>query len=93
MTTTPQQNNPVSEAPQEESASELLGVLSEASAASLDELMNRQPDYSDAEVDTIIGYYRNLRERFAIQEATPKEKKSRKKKSATEIVEEAASFF
>ena len=51
-------------------------VLAEASPASIDELMNRAPNVSDAEVDQIVAYLRSQREKFAQQEATPKPKKA-----------------
>ena len=52
--------------------------LEEASPFSLEELMNRTPQISDAEADHIISYLRAQREKFAQQEATPKVKKERK---------------
>jgi len=55
-------------------------LLVEASPASLDELMNRAPNISDAEADRIIEYLRAQREKFATQEATPKPKKIPRKK-------------
>lgn len=65
-------------------------LLSEATEASLDELMNRSPDISDAEADRIIEYLRAQREKFAQQEAAPKVKKTPRKKgpilSADEIL-------
>lgn len=51
-------------------------LLAEASPASLEELMNRAPQISDAEADRIIEYLRAQREKFATQEATPKVKKA-----------------
>ena len=51
-------------------------LLAEATPASLDELMNRAPNISDAEADQIIAYLRAQREKFATQEATPKPKKT-----------------
>jgi len=54
--------------------------LEEASAFSLEELMNRAPQISDAEADQIISYLRAQREKFAQQEATPKVKKVPKAK-------------
>ena len=55
-------------------------LLVEASPASLDELMNRAPNISDAEADRIIEYLRAQREKFATQEATPKPKKTPRQK-------------
>ena len=55
-------------------------LLAEASPASLEELMNRAPQISDAEADRIIEYLRAQREKFATQEATPKVKKTPKTK-------------
>lgn len=54
--------------------------LAEASPFSLEELMNRAPQISDAEADQIIVYLRAQREKFAQQEATPKVKKAPKAK-------------
>jgi len=54
--------------------------LEEASPFSLEELMNRAPQISDAEADQIIAYLRAQREKFAQQEATPKVKKAPKAK-------------
>ena len=67
------QNQSSSTPPSPNSSSE---ALAEASPASLEELMNRAPQISDAEADQIIEYLRAQREKFAIQEATPKPKKS-----------------
>jgi len=55
-------------------------LLTEASPASLEELMNRAPNITDAEADRIIEYLRAQREKFATQEATPKPKKVPRKK-------------
>ena len=55
-------------------------LLAEASPASLEELMNRAPDISDAEADRIIEYLRAQREKFATQESTPKPKKTPRQK-------------
>lgn len=55
-------------------------LLAEASPASLEELMNRAPQITDAEADRIIEYLRAQREKFATQEATPKVKKTPKTK-------------
>ena len=55
-------------------------ILEEASPASLEELMNRAPQISDAEADRIIDYLRAQREKFAAQEAAPKPKKAPRKK-------------
>ena len=54
--------------------------LTEATSDSLDELMNRTPDISDAEADKIIEYLRAQRAKFAAQEATPKPKKTPRQK-------------
>jgi len=54
--------------------------LAEASPFSLEELMNRAPQISDAEADQIIAYLRAQREKFAQQEASPKVKKAPKAK-------------
>ena len=54
--------------------------LAEASAFSLEELMNRAPQISDTEAEQIIAYLRAQREKFAQQEATPKVKKVPKAK-------------
>lgn len=67
------QNQSSSTPPSPNSSSE---ALAEASPASLEELMNRAPQISDAEADQIIEYLRAQREKFATQEATPKPKKS-----------------
>ena len=67
-------------------------LLTEASPASLEELMNRAPQISDAEADRIIEYLRAQREKFATQEATPKPKKSPRQKgpiiSADELLKD-----
>lgn len=67
-------------------------ILAEASSASLDELMNRVPGISDTEADVIINYLRAQREKFAIAEATPKPKKTPRKKgpiiSADELLKD-----
>jgi len=55
-------------------------LLVEATPASLDELMNRAPNITDAEADQIINYLRAQREKFATQEATPKPKKTPRQK-------------
>ena len=54
--------------------------LAEASAFSLEELMNRAPQISDTEAEQIIAYLRAQREKFAQQEAAPKVKKVPKAK-------------
>lgn len=54
--------------------------LAEASAFSLEELMNRAPQISDTEAEQIIAYLRTQREKFAQQEAAPKVKKVPKAK-------------
>lgn len=66
--------NQSSSTPQSQNSSNDL--LAEASPSSLEELMNRAPQISDAEADQIIAYLRAQREKFATQEATPKPKKS-----------------
>lgn len=55
-------------------------LLTEASETSLEELMNRTPDINDEEADRIIEYLRAQREKFAMQEAAPKPKKSPRKR-------------
>ena len=70
------QSQPSSETTNAQSAD----LLAEASPASLEELMNRAPNISDAEADRIIDYLRAQREKFATQEATPKVKKTPKAK-------------
>ena len=54
--------------------------LAEATIGSLDELINRTPDISDAEADKIIEYLRAQRAKFAQQEAAPKPKKTPRQK-------------
>lgn len=66
--------------PQSPNLSEKTDLLAEASPASLEELMNRAPDISDAEADRIIEYLREQRKKFATQEASPKPKKVTKQK-------------
>ena len=45
-------------------------ALREASAESLDELMNRSPEeYTDEDLDRVIGVFRAQRQRFADAEA------------------------
>ena len=67
-------------------------ILTEASPASLEELMNRAPQISDAEADRIIEYLRAQREKFAAQEAAPKPKKVPRQKgpilSADELLKD-----
>ena len=67
-------------------------ILEEASPASLEELMNRAPQISDAEADRIIDYLRAQREKFAAQEAAPKPKKAPRQKgpilSADELLKD-----
>lgn len=67
-------------------------VLSEASPASLEELMNRAPQITDAEADQIIAYLRAQREKFAAQESAPKPKKVPRQKgpilSADELLKD-----
>lgn len=55
-------------------------LLAEAAVNSLEELMNRAPQISDAEADRIIEYLWAQREKFAQQESAPKVKKAPKKK-------------
>jgi len=66
-------------------------ALAEASPASLDELINRAPDLSDAEVDRIVAYLWESRDKFAKSESTPKPKKAPRQKgpilSADEILD------
>lgn len=85
-----QNQSPSTQTSQTSSPSPEDDLLTEASAASLDELMNRAPDISDSEADTIIAYLRATREKFAAQDAAPKVKKSPRKKgpilSADEIL-------
>lgn len=66
------QNQSSSTPPSENSSND---VLAEASETSLEELMNRAPQISDAEADRIIDYLRSQRSKFATQEAQPKPKK------------------
>ena len=67
-------------------------LLEEASPASLEELMNRAPQITDAEADRIIDYLRAQREKFALSESTPKPKKSPRQKgpilSADELLKD-----
>jgi|694.fasta_scaffold65029_6 hypothetical protein len=67
-------------------------ILEEASPASLEELMNRAPQITDAEADRIIDYLRAQREKFAAQEAAPKPKKAPRQKgpilSADELLKD-----
>lgn len=49
--------------------------LTEANPASLDELINRTPDLTDAEIDRVIEALRAQRAKFAQQEAAPKPKR------------------
>jgi len=67
-------------------------ILEEASPASLEELMNRAPQITDAEADRIIEYLRAQREKFAAQEAAPKPKKAPRQKgpilSADELLKD-----
>ena len=56
-------------------------ALSEASEASLDELMNRAPALTtEAEIEKIISALRAQRSKFAQAEAAPKPKKSPRRK-------------
>ena len=54
--------------------------LTEATSDSLNELMSRTPDISDAEADKIIDYLRAQRAKFAAMEAAPKPKKTPRQK-------------
>lgn len=66
--------------------------LNEAAPDSLEELINRTPDISDAEADKIIEYLRAQRVKFATQESTPKPKKTPRQKgpilSADELLKD-----
>ncbi len=73
---TPQ--SPTSLQTEAQSAAQSADPLAEASAFSLEELMNRAPQISDTEAEQIIAYLRAQREKFAQQEAAPKVKKERK---------------
>ena len=66
--------------PSSEKATDGADLLAEASPASLEELMNRAPQITDAEADRIIEYLRAQREKFATQEAAPKVKKAPRQK-------------
>lgn len=78
--------------PSQTSSTPSESVLGEASPASLEELMNRAPQITDAEADQIIAYLRAQREKFAAQEATPKPKKVPRQKgpilSADELLKD-----
>jgi hypothetical protein len=56
-------------------------ILAEATTDSLNELMNRAPDVSDAEADRIIEFLRSQRAKFATLEASPKPKKTPRSKA------------
>lgn len=83
-------SQPSSQSPTTEHVGEK--ILEEASPASLEELMNRAPQISDAEADRIIDYLRAQREKFAAQEAAPKPKKAPRQKgpilSADELLKD-----
>lgn len=87
-----QNQSPSTNPSQTSSETEAQDLLAEASPASLEELMNRAPQISDAEADRIIEYLRAQREKFAQQEATPKPKKVPRQKgpilSADEILKD-----
>jgi len=70
-----QKQSPSTPPSQTSSKTEGADLLDEASPASLEELMNRAPQITDAEADRIIDYLRAQREKFAAQEAAPKPKK------------------
>ncbi len=70
-----QNQSPSTPQSQTSSTTDGADLLNEASPASLEELMNRAPQISDAEADRIIEYLRGQREKFAAQEAAPKPKK------------------
>ena len=72
------QSNSTQPSPTSSSDQQALDPLAEASAFSLEELMNRAPQISDTEAEQIIAYLRAQREKFAQQEAAPKVKKERK---------------
>lgn len=72
------QSNSTPQSPTSSSDQQALDPLAEASAFSLEELMNRAPQISDTEAEQIIAYLRAQREKFAQQEAAPKVKKERK---------------
>jgi hypothetical protein len=74
------QPSPTSSPTEAQSAAPTTDPLEEASPFSLEELMNRAPQISDAEADQIVAYLRAQREKFAQQEATPKVKKAPKAK-------------
>ena len=85
------QNQSPSTPPSQNSSTE-NELLAEASPASLEELMNRAPQITDAEADRIIDYLRAQREKFAAQEAAPKPKKAPRQKgpilSADELLKD-----
>lgn len=72
-------------------------ALDEASPFSLEELINRTPNITDAEADTIIDYLIAQRQKFATQESTPKPKKSPRQKgpilSADELLNSIDELF
>ena len=72
--------SPTSSQIEAQSAAQSDDPLAEASAFSLEELMNRAPQISDTEAEQIIAYLRAQREKFAQQEAAPKVKKVPKAK-------------
>lgn len=57
---------------------ETKSPLSEVNPASLDELINRTPDLTDAELDRLIEAIHAQYAKFAAQEANPKPKKGPK---------------
>jgi hypothetical protein len=73
-------STPQSQPSSEKATTDGADLLAEASPASLEELMNRAPQITDAEADRIIEYLRAQREKFATQEATPKVKKTPRQK-------------
>ena len=87
-----QNQSPSTTQSQPSSTTDNADLLAEASPASLEELMNRAPQISDAEADRIIDYLRAQREKFAAQEAAPKPKKAPRQKgpilSADELLKD-----
>ena len=87
-----QNQSPSTPPSQTSSTTDGADLLNEASPASLEELMNRAPQITDAEADRIIEYLRAQREKFAQQEATPKPKKAPRHKgpviSADELLKD-----
>lgn len=62
--------------------------LTEAKASSLEELINRSPDLTDAEVDAIVTELRKQREKWAASEAMPKAKKAPKGSAPTLTIDD-----